>query len=84
MHLINSPYNLSIQNRPQNSDRVQFRLKSLQRCIIKDLKYTKLYSIEFLRIEILNKGMLAAINNNHVALKMFTFRELLSAVGGKI
>ena len=39
---------------PQNSDtdRVQFRFQSLERCIIKHFeKNTKLYSIEFLRTE---------------------------------
>ena len=48
---INSPYNFSIQNCLQNSDRVQLRFQSPKRCIIKHLKHTKLYSIEFLRTE---------------------------------
>ena len=52
IHFINSPYNFSIQNCPQNSDRVQFGFQSPERCIIKHLKHTKLYSIEFLRTEI--------------------------------
>ena len=47
IHIINSPYDFSIQTCPQNSDRVQFRFWSPERCIIKHLKNTKLYSIEF-------------------------------------
>ena len=35
MHIINSPYNFSIQNCPQNNDRVQLRFQSPERCIIK-------------------------------------------------
>ena len=51
IHFINSQYNFSIQNCPQNSDRVQLRFQSPERCIIKHLKHTKLNSIEFLRTE---------------------------------
>ena len=51
IHIINSPHNFSVQNRPQNSDRVRLRFQSPRRCIIKHLKNTKLYSIEFLRTE---------------------------------
>ena len=51
IYITNSPYNFSIQNRPQNSDRVQLQLQSPRRCIIKHLKHTKLYSIEFLRTD---------------------------------
>ena len=51
IHFINSQYNFSIQNCPQNSDRVQLRFQSPKRCIIKHLKHTKLNSIEFLRTE---------------------------------
>ena len=36
----------------QNSDRVQFGSQSPKQCIMKHLKNTKLYSIEFLRTEI--------------------------------
>ena len=41
----------SVQNCPQNSDRVQLRFQSPKRYIIKHLN-TKLYSIEFLRTEV--------------------------------
>ena len=51
MHIISYSYNFSIQNCPKNSDRVQFRFQSPQRCIIKHLKNGKQYSIEFLRTE---------------------------------
>ena len=51
IHIVDSPYNFSIQNCPQNSDRAQVRFQSPKRCIIKHLKHTKLYSIEFLRTE---------------------------------
>ena len=51
IHIIKSPYNFSIQNRPKNSDRVQLRFQSPRRYIIKHLKHTKLYSIDFLRTE---------------------------------
>ena len=39
--------NISTQNCPQNSNRAQFRFQSPKRCILKHLKNTKLYSIEF-------------------------------------
>ena len=44
IHIINSPYNFSIQNYPQNSDRVQFgfQFSHSERCIIKHLKNTRL------------------------------------------
>ena len=51
VHIINSPYNFSIPNCPQSSDRVQLRFQSPERYIIKYLKHTKLYSIELLRTE---------------------------------
>ena len=51
IHTVNSPYNSSIQNCPQNSDRVQLQFQSPKRCIIKHLNHAKLYSIEFLRTE---------------------------------
>ena len=51
MHIFNSTYYLSIQNCPQNSDGVQFRFQSPEWCMIKILKDSKLYSIEFLRME---------------------------------
>ena len=56
IHIINPPphthtHNFSIQNCLQNSDIVQFRFQSPERCNIKYLKNTKLYSIELLRTE---------------------------------
>ena len=60
IHFMNSPYNFSIQNCPQNSDRVQLRFQSPKRCIIKHLKLTELYSIEFLRTE-----MTSDLSNYH-------------------
>ena len=60
MHFINSPYNFSTQSCPQNSDRVQLRIQSPKRCIIKHLKPTKLNSIEFLRTE-----MTSDLSNYH-------------------
>ena len=51
IYIINSPYNLSLQNCPQYSDRVQFRFLSPELCIIEHLKNTKLYPIEFSRTE---------------------------------
>ena len=45
IHIINSPFNFSIQNSPQNSDKVQFWFESAERCITKHLKNTKLYPI---------------------------------------
>ena len=50
MNLMNSLYNFSEQNCPQNSYGVQFRFQSSKRCDIKHLKNKKLYCIEFLRI----------------------------------
>ena len=58
IHIINSPYNFSIQNCPQNSDRVHLGFQSPKRCIIKQLKHTKLYSIGFLRTDIYNFSVL--------------------------
>ena len=52
---INSPYNFSIPNCPQNGDRVQFLFQSPEQCIIKQLKHTKLYSIYFLRTEVMSE-----------------------------
>ena len=60
IHFINSQYNFSIQNCPQNSDRVQLRFQSPKWCIIKHLKHTKLNSIEFLRTE-----MTSDLSNYH-------------------
>ena len=54
IHIVNSPYNFSIRNCPQYSDRVLLRFQSPKRCIIKHLKHTKLYSIEFLRTEMMS------------------------------
>ena len=51
IHIINSPHNFSIQNCPLNRDRVQFRFQFPERCITKYLKKTKMYSIEFLGVE---------------------------------
>ena len=58
IHIINSPYNFSIQSRLQNSDRVQFRFHSPEQCIITHLKNTKLYSIE-----VLNTGIMSDHSN---------------------
>ena len=44
-------YNFSVKNCPQNSARVQVRFHSPERCIIRHLKNTKLYSVEHLRTE---------------------------------
>ena len=51
IQIVNSPYNFSIQNFLQNSDRVQLQFQSPEKCTIKHLKHTKLYSIELLSIE---------------------------------
>ena len=51
IHLIKSPYNFSMQNCSENSDRVQFWFQSPQLCVIKHLKNTKLYSVDFPRTE---------------------------------
>ena len=42
IHIIKSPYNFSTQNCPHNSDIVQFRVQSPERCMKKHLKSTKL------------------------------------------
>ena len=57
IHIINSPYNFSIQNCPQSSDRVQLGFQSPKGCIMKHLKHTQLYSIEFLRTEITSEPL---------------------------
>ena len=50
--MVNYLYNFSIQNYcSKKSDRVQFRFQSPERCIMKHLKNTKLYAIEFSRTE---------------------------------
>ena len=49
IQLINSSCNFSIQNCPQNSDKVQFRFQFSKLCVIKYLKNTKLQSIESLK-----------------------------------
>ena len=51
IYISNSPYNFSVQNCPQNSDRVQFRFQSPERCIIEHLMNTKLHSIDLLGTE---------------------------------
>ena len=54
MHIITSPYNFSIQNCPQNSDRVQLRIQSPKWCILKHLKNKKLHSVESLKTEMMS------------------------------
>ena len=41
LHIVNHPYNFSIQNCPQISDRVQLRFQSPKQCIIKHFKAHK-------------------------------------------
>ena len=40
---------------PQNGDKVQFQFQSPKQCIIRHLLNTKLYSIEFLRTEMMSQ-----------------------------
>ena len=64
-HLINSRYNFSVQNCYQNSDRVQLRSQSPERCIIKHLKNTKLCSIELLRTAMTSNPHQTISENTH-------------------
>ena len=76
IHFINSQYNFSIQNCPQNSDIVQLRFQSPKLCIIKHLKHTKLNSIEFLRTEMTSDLLTARI-------LYFCLRDLTSFLSSK-
>ena len=86
IHIINSPYNFSMQNCPQNSDRVQLRFQSPEKCIIKHqyLKNTKLYSIEYLRTEMTPDPQTITENTRlTVRILFFSLRDLMSFLSSK-
>ena len=76
---MDSPYNFSIQNCHQNGDRVQLGFQSPKWCIIKHLKHTKLYSIEFLRTE-----MTSDLSNYHREYSPYRSYSLFQLEGSEV
>ena len=80
MHIINSPYNFSIQNYLQNSYRVKLGFQSPKRHIIKHVKkHTKLYSIELLRTE-----MTSDCSTNHREYSPYCSHSLFQFEGSDV